>query len=63
MKRITFLIVTALLLVCLAFPAAYAEEIDLSKLSYDELIALQSKITLEIMSRPDFKAVKVAFFF
>lgn len=36
-----------------------AESIDLASLSYDELISLQSKITLEIMSRPDFKSVKV----
>ena len=54
-------LVSLLLVVTLAFvvTVSCAESIDLSSLSYDELIALSSKITMEIMSRPDFKTVKV----
>lgn len=59
MKRITVLVLAALLLFCLTLSSSYAEDIDLSSLSYDELITLQSKLSLEIMQRPEFKAVKV----
>ncbi|MDI9521630.1 MAG: hypothetical protein QM308_10840 [Bacillota bacterium] len=59
MKKTVSLILAVVMLACFAFTASYAEGIDLSSLSYEELIALQSKITLEIMSRPDFKTVKV----
>ena len=57
MKKITSILLV--LLIALAISASSAESIDLSTLSYDELISLSSKITMEIMSRPDFKTVKV----
>ena len=34
-------------------------DVDLSSISYNELIALQRSITAEIMSRPEWKEVKV----
>lgn len=55
-KLVSFLLAVT---IALAVAVSCAESIDLSSLSYDELIELSSKITMEIMSRPDFKAVKV----
>ena len=36
-----------------------AEGIDLSGLPYDELVKLQRQVTLEVMSRPEWKEVKL----
>ncbi len=57
MKKMFSLFLIAITVLTVTF--ASAESIDLSSLTYDELIALSTKITMEIMSRPDFKTVKV----
>lgn len=54
MKRIIILA----LIVLMAIPAA-AEDLDLSKLSFDELVILHKNIQLEIISRPEWKEVHV----
>lgn len=59
MKKVASIVLMIMMLTSLAFAASSAEGIDLSSLSYDELIALSSKINLELMSRPEFKTVKV----
>lgn len=50
-------ILCAALVMCMIPFFAFAE--DLSVLSYDELVALSKKITAEIMSRPEWKAIDV----
>lgn len=57
MRKMISLFLIAITALTVTF--ASAESIDLSSLTYDELIALSTKITMEIMSRPDFKTVKV----
>ncbi len=57
MKRI--IVLTLALLLCLVNTAVYSESIDLSSLSYNELVVLQSKIVKEITSRPEYKEVTV----
>ena len=47
------------LIFCLILPWAFAEDIDLSSLSFDELRALQTRIAEEIVSRPEWKEVAV----
>lgn len=59
MKKVASIVLMIMMLTSLAFAASSAEGIDLSSLSYDELITLSSKINLELMSRPEFKTVKV----
>lgn len=53
MKRILAIILSVLLLI----PAACAD--DYSAMSYEDLLALRETITAEIMSRPEWKEVKV----
>lgn len=49
-----------LLVVCLLIPIAAADDgIDLSALSFDQLLDLQQKVTAEIISRPEWKEVTV----
>ncbi len=55
MKRLVCLV---LALVCLG-SFAIADSVDLSSMSYDDLITLQKSIVKEIMSRPEWKEVKV----
>ena len=50
-------IICAVLVMCLIPVLAFAE--DLSALSYDDLVALNQKVTAEIMGRPEWKAVEV----
>ena len=57
MKRIVSLFL-ALILVCMAAACA-AESIDLSGLSFDELMSLRQALDAEIMSRPEWKEVAV----
>lgn len=47
------------LILILALPAALADGVDLSSMSYDELTALRSQLEQEIMSRPEWKEVQV----
>jgi len=54
MKKILILI----LAVCMIISVAAAET-DLQSMSYDELIRLQQEIVNEIISRPEWKEVKV----
>lgn len=49
----------AVLLVLCLLPWVYAEDIDLSGLSFEELRALQNRIAEEIVSRPEWKEVAV----
>ena len=47
-----------LVLVCMV-SFALAENVDFSSMNYDELILLQKNLVKEIMSRPEWKEVKV----
>ena len=56
MKRV----VSVLLVLFLLFSCSVGlAEINLSEMSYDELIALQKELVLEVMSRPEWKEVEV----
>lgn len=56
MKKILVMI----LAVCLLIPIAAADDgINLSALSFDQLLDLQQKVTAEIISRPEWKEVTV----
>lgn len=59
MKRIFSLSLAVVMLICLAFITSYAEGIDLSALSFDELKALEQQIIKEMISRPEYKEVTV----
>ena len=53
-------VLSLLLVLCLLLPAlAVAESIDLSALSFDQLIQLREQITRELTSRPEWKEVTV----
>ena len=45
--------------ILLSSVAAVASDMDLSALSYDELVDLKIKVTTEVMSRPETKSVSV----
>ena len=47
------------LALCLVGAYALAQDIDLTALSYDELVALRDQITIEITSRAEWKEVAV----
>lgn len=55
MKKLFALIVTVMILTV----SIAVAETDLSSMSYNDLIALQKKVNAEIMSRPEWKEVKV----
>ena len=55
MKRFLAIMVLVLMVVS----SAAAEDIDLSGLSFDQLIQLQSRITMEIMQRDEWQEVTV----
>ena len=57
-KSLSCLALVTILLMALA-PVALSDGVDLSSYSWDELIALSSQINTELMSRPEFKEVKV----
>ena len=59
MKKVVAFSVTIFMLLTYLFPIALADEIDLSVYSWDELVDLCSKINIELMSRSEFKQVKV----
>ena len=59
MKRTISLILAALTLTCFTFAASYAEGIELSALSYEELKTLEQQIIKEMISRPEYKEVTV----
>lgn len=49
-----------ILIVCLLIPIAAADDgIDLSALSFSQLLELQQRVTAEIISRPEWKEVTV----
>ncbi|MBR6569173.1 MAG: hypothetical protein IKK75_01845 [Clostridia bacterium] len=50
-KKLLLLLMTIIVLTSATF--AVAEELDLSQLTFDELIELRTKITLEMQSRPE----------
>jgi hypothetical protein len=55
MKKIIILFAA----VCMIVPAIACADIDLSAMSFDELIELKAQIIAEIMSRDDFKEITV----
>lgn len=59
MKKFVLFFVVSVLSLTLLVSISSAETIDLSGLSYDELVSLSSRITAEIMARPEFKKVIV----
>lgn len=56
MKKAILLLITVIILI---FTTAANAEINISNLSYDELIQLQKDLTMEIMKRPEWKEVLV----
>ena len=52
-------LVAIILMICLFIPCAFAEEIDLSSLSFAELKALQQRVEAEMVKRPEWKGVAV----
>lgn len=57
MKRL-ILFATCLIL-CIVSSAAFAQDVDLSSMSYEDLIALQTQVVKEITSRAEWKEVTV----
>ncbi|MCL2544612.1 MAG: hypothetical protein FWE77_01705 [Clostridia bacterium] len=57
MKRFVLSIFCATLI--LIASSALATDVDLSSLSYDDLLALKLKVDAEVMSRPETKSVSV----
>ena len=57
MKKALSVILCAMLV--LLTSSALATDVDLSSLSYDDLLALKLKIDTEVMSRPETKSVSV----
>lgn len=55
MKRILIII----LVLCLIMPVCFAESVDLSAYSYEELEALKSRIEAEMKTRPEWPGVYV----
>lgn len=52
-------LIAILLIVCMAIPFASAEDIDLSGLSYDQLVALKDRINLAIWNSQEWQEVEV----
>lgn len=52
-------LIAVALMFCLLIPAAVAEDIDLSKLSFDELVVLRNKCQTEMMKRDTWQEVTV----
>ena len=55
MKRLSVI----LLVVSLLFSSAYAADVDLSALSFADLLSLQKQISIELTTRPEWKEVSV----
>jgi hypothetical protein len=47
------------IVIFLTIPCAFSEDVDLFGLSFDQLMDLRNKINVEIISRPEWKEVKV----
>ena len=52
-------LIIVFLSVCMAISCAYSESIDLSGLSYDELVALKDRIDLAIWNSQEWQEVEV----
>ena len=52
-------LVAIILMICLFIPCAFAEEFDLSSLSFAELKTLQQRVEAEMVKRPEWKGVEV----
>lgn len=52
-------LIAVALMICLLIPAAVAEDIDLSKLSFDELAMLRNLCQMEMMRRNEWQKVTV----
>ena len=52
-------LIAVVLMLCLLIPAAVAEDIDLSKLSFDELAMLRNLCQMEMMRRKEWQKVTV----
>lgn len=57
MKRVAFFLV--IIVLCCFTVTIMAEDIDLSKMTYDELVELNRTLAKEIMSRSEWKEVEV----
>ena len=55
MKKLISIIIISLMIVSLAS----ADSVDLSQYSYEDLLLLNKKVEMEIMSRPEWKEVRV----
>ena len=55
MKRFLCMLIACLMIV----PVVFSEGIDLSALSFDELRELQTRISIELTTRPEWKSVPV----
>ncbi len=49
----------AMMALCLTIAPAALAEVDLTGMSFDELVSLQAQLTAEAMSRPEWKEVEV----
>ena len=58
MKKLLCTLLSLVLLCCLTLPV-YAEEIDLSVLTWDELLDLKAQITMEQLTRDEWQEVDV----
>lgn len=58
MKKLLCTLLSLVLLCCLALPVC-AEEIDLSVLTWDELLDLKAQITMEQLTRDEWQEVEV----
>ena len=58
MKKFTCMLLLAVLMSCLLLPAC-AEEIDLTTLTWEELLELKTAITLEQLTRDEWEEVEV----
>lgn len=57
MKKVITICITLALILALAVPAL--ADVDLSGLSFEELVALKSQIDLELFARPEWQSVEV----
>ncbi len=54
-----FVAISLVVIMVLSLHFSFAEDIDLSAFSYEELSALENRIIAEMISRPEYKVVKV----
>lgn len=58
MKKLVCVLLTMALMICLVLPVC-AEDIDLSALTWEELLDLKAKITMEQLTRDEWEEVEV----